>query len=63
MRNMQISHQKATAIIRKEGLGKLPKPNESLLLRTGAKLVNRDSEYWISGYAHDGSDVTPTHRR
>lgn len=59
MRNMSINHQKATAIMRKEKLGKLPKPNESVLLGTGAKLVNRDSEYWINGYAHDGSDVTP----
>ena len=64
MQHIKISHQRATAIRKAEGLP-MPDLNGSVLLKTGAKLIRSfgtaDLRWHISGYADDGSDVAPYH--
>lgn len=64
----RISRQRAVAICRAENLSFRQLQEETgLLLKTGAKLYCRrwttcpaaEWEYYIGGYAQDGSDITP----
>ena len=65
MKNGQISLQKAVAILRKELFKKGDydkifkdfKAGESILLKTGAKLVKYDTGIFIYGYHYAGEDV------
>jgi len=62
MRRKIISHQKAVAICKQEGLDfRQIKEQGPFLLKTGAKLgySRFDKKYAVSGYACDGSDVEP----
>ncbi len=69
MYHMDISPQKAGAIINQQSHGYwflrrgiqsiAGEKQDSYILKTGAKLCFNGKGYHISGYAFDGSDVSP----
>ncbi len=63
MKNVKISLQKVIAILKRDyneyrnGLTYLNTNYNSVIVKTGAKILRDQNQYWLCGYHYAGEDV------